>query len=268
MHRILTTNILMLAFLFGFSIPSHADVNICFDTAEESAMGSWMQGPGPCLFFVPLTMSNHYSTITKTNSFRDIQGVLPSEGQILLYSQFIDPSDFQSSNEFYRMIESQMNNVAFERAFVGRGAYKTPVTIDQMTASFFQNIDNIRYLLGSDYKIQSIDESAQNFTFQSARDLPLVSDLVGTVRMQVLEGNAIDTNMASNIQNLTGRSEQPQRVIIQDMNNFNKNVLFARMMTALYPNASHGTDVEVLSVSIFYDFPSFGSSFKIGRAHV
>ena len=204
--------------------------------------------------------ATQYTSIRKASNLQEVDGVLPSEHQIVLYSEFISPTDF-TKNRFYKMIEAQVAGASFEMAFVGRGAYKTHLSIQQMTAGLFQNIANLRYLLGSDYQVQPIDQSPQNFSFQSSRELPLGMVLVCSVRMQVYEASQIPTDILMQIQSLTGRKDQPQRVITQDMNGFNQNVLAARMFTALYPNPSGGTDVEVLSVSVFDDFPSFGSSF-------
>ncbi len=213
------------------------------------------------LLFSASVFASTYTSVGKTKNFADIYGRTAAENEILLYTQFLTPSEFTVGHEFYKMVEDQLNGAAYEKAFIGRGTYQTLVPFDQMTASFFQNIANIQYLLGSDYTIQAIDESSDNFTFQSTRALPIVSDLVTTVRMQVLEFSEINNETLTNIQNLTGRTENPERIVVQDMSGFNKNVLFARMITALYPSQNQSTHVEVLSASIFNDFPTFGSSF-------
>lgn len=203
--------------------------------------------------------AGHYSSVKKTNNLSSIYGATPVKGQVLLYSQFIEPNHFVGT-EFQKMIQPHIGVNPYQMTFVGRGSYKTPITVDRLQMTFFHNIANIQYLLGSDYSISAIDQNPYSFIFQSSRDLPFVSDLVGTVAMRTLEGNQAPADLLMNIQNITGRHSNPHRIVVQDMYGFNKHVLAVKMVTALYPTQG-GTDVEVLSVSVFYDFPSFGSSF-------
>lgn len=205
--------------------------------------------------------SGHYNSIKKARTLAEIQGVIPQDHQILLYSQFVSSAQFPNGNGFHNMVQSQLSNSAYEMVYIGRGAYRTGVKISQLTPAFFQSLKNIQYLLGSEYTTQIIDSNPSNFIFQSSRNLPIVSDLVGQVRMQVLETNQVDANLLNQVQSLTGRATQPQRVVILDMQNFNKNLLFTKMVISLYANADQTTDIEALTTTVFHDFPSFGSSY-------
>lgn len=200
-----------------------------------------------------------YTSIKKTKNLSEIRAVIPQRGQILLYSEFVNPNSF-IRHEFFPMIQAQLGGSDYEMAFVGRGSYQTPKSINQLSIGFFHNIQNIQYLLGSDYLIQPIDENVNNFVFQSSRNLPFGNSLIGTVSMQTLEANQASADLLFNIQSITGRAAQPQRIVVQDMSGFNNYVYIVRMVTALYANPDGTTDVEVLSVSVFDDFPSFGSS--------
>ena len=213
------------------------------------------------LLFSVQVKAGQYTSIHKTNNFSEVYGLTPSEHQIIFYSQFLSPSEFSNGNRFYGLVSGQLGNSSYEIAFVGRAAYQTHLSINKLTASFFQNIQNIRYLLGSEYSVQLIDPNPQNFIFQSSRNLPFGSDLTADVQMQVIEIAQADQNLLSLVQGLTGRTSQPNRLVIQDMRNFSERILLGRVVTALYSNPNQTTDIEVLNVSIFYDFPSFGRSY-------
>lgn len=213
------------------------------------------------LFFSVHAGANHYTSIKKTNNFSEVYGVFPSEHQIILYSQFLTPQQFANGNSFYMMISNQLGKDPYEMAYVGRASYRTRLPVNKLTASFFLNIQNIQFLLGTEYSVKSISTHPQSFIFQSARDIPFGGSLTAEVQMQVLDTHQADSNLLTLIQGLTGRSSRPQRLVIQDMHNFNQNILFTKMITALHSNPDSTTDIEVLSVSIFYDFPSFGRSY-------
>lgn len=205
--------------------------------------------------------SSQYTSIKKAKTLAELQGVIPADRQIILYSQFVSAEHFPNGNGFHKMVESRITGAAYEMVYVGRGAYRTDVNLTQLTPAFFQNLQNIQYLLGDEYTTQIIDSNPNHFIFQSSRNLPIVSDLVGQVHLQVLEVNQVDVNLLTQIQSLTGRPQHPHRVLILDMQNFNKNLLFTKMVISLYPNDDKTTDIEALTVTVFHDFPSFGSSF-------
>ena len=205
--------------------------------------------------------SSHYTSIKKAKTLAEVQGVIPADRQIILYSQFVSAEQFPNGNGFHKIVEADLVGATYEKVYIGRGAYRTGVTLAQLTPAFFQNLQNIQYLLGSEYTAQIIDSNPSNFVFQSSRNLPIVSDLVGQVRLQVLETSNVDSNLLTQIQSLTGRAGNPQRVLILDMSNFNKNLLMTKMVISLYGNANQTTDIEALTITVFHDFPSFGSSY-------